>query len=188
MGRRPGFTDEQVYSWLAERLLQSPIVTVNEVSKGTGVSVGSLYHRFQSMEELLASAWLWAFRSLSEVIMSKLEVGGLRGAVHAASAVVEFSKAHRPEAILLFFVPKHYLVRDTLKGDIEQSIADARRDLDQVLSDLADTNGYGFENVEMAILTVPTAIAAKYLPENTLPESALLYVKKICRLFLQSPT
>jgi AcrR family transcriptional regulator len=63
MGRKAQFTDIEVFDWLGRHLAAAPSVTVQQVSKGTGVSVGSIYHRYGSMDGLLATAWLTAARS-----------------------------------------------------------------------------------------------------------------------------
>lgn len=187
MGRRPGFTDEQVFCWLSERLAESPTVTVQEVSKGTGVSVGSLYHRYNSMEELLAAAWLWAFRAFGDSVRTKLSFEGLRGAVHASTAVLEFANTHRAQAILVFAVPERYLVRGTLVGDIAQNVADAHRELDQAIAHYAESSGIDVVTVELGVLSVPIAVASKYLPDREIPEAAMVYAKKACRMILQTP-
>ena len=187
MGRRPGFTDEQVFSWLSERLAESPTVTVQEVSKGTGVSVGSLYHRYNSMEGLLAEAWLWAYGAFSSVVIEKLGFEGLRGAVHASASVLDFAAQNRVQATLVFAVPERYLVRCSLSGEIAERVEKARSDMEQALASFAANSGLDRETVELGVLSVPIAVASKYLPHSEIPESASVYAKKACRMILQAP-
>ena len=187
MGRKPGFTDEQVFVWLSEHLAQAPGVTVQQVSKGTGVSVGSLYHRYGSMEGLLAEAWIWAQEHFSRLIVPLLKADGERAATRAALEVLNFVNANKAAATLLFLVPERYLVRPGLDLSIMDRVAEARDLLTSAISDFAKRINHIAETVELAVLQLPASLAEKYLPHGTIPPQAELYVRKTCRMILSNP-
>ncbi len=187
MGRKAGFTDDQVFEWLAGHMAHAPGVTVQQVSKGTGVSVGSLYHRYGSMEGLLAEAWLWAHSLYLSELKETLVFDGVRGAVRSALQALHLAAANRAAANLLFIVPERFLVRDGISAELRTRVAKEKEALAAALQDYADRTDCDVETVELAVLQVPRAILQKYLPDEEVPQQADFYIRKSCRMIIFNP-
>jgi AcrR family transcriptional regulator len=98
----------------SDRLLDSAVtlaadagpqaVTMSAVARTAGAPSGSVYHRFPDRPTLLAALWLRTVLRFQEGFLAALEEDPpLRGAVAAARHVVEWSKAHPPEARVLLY-------------------------------------------------------------------------------------
>ena len=187
MGRKAGFTDDQVFVWLADHLAQAPGVTVQQVSKGTGVSVGSLYHRYGSMEGLLAESWLWAHGKYRELIEGALEHTGVRGAVRASLRGLVLTSECRSAANLLFAVPERYLVRGGIEQATATRIQKEKAAFNDALVTFAEREDFDIETIELAVIQMPKAILQKYLPFDDIPEAVSFYIKKTCRMMVTNP-
>ncbi|HXD53456.1 MAG TPA: helix-turn-helix domain-containing protein [Solirubrobacteraceae bacterium] len=77
--------------------------TVDAIAGAAGVPVGSIYHRFSSVEELLAAVWLRAVRrnqDRARAIPASLEEP-LQSAVEIALAMYDHCLAEREDTLLL---------------------------------------------------------------------------------------
>jgi AcrR family transcriptional regulator len=76
--------------------------TVGSIAAASGAPTGSIYHRFNSVDELLARVWIRAVRRSQEAILSVEERGDPREtAVEAALATYDFCLRHPDDARLL---------------------------------------------------------------------------------------
>lgn len=187
MGRKAGFTDEQVFVWLSEHLAQAPGVTVQQVSKGTGVSVGSLYHRYGSMEGLLVESWLWAHGRYRAMVETALALEGPRGAVRASLQGIDLVKDCRAAANLMFSVPERYLVRSGIEQSQLVRVKQEKKSMDAAIQAFAEREGIDFETVELAAIQMPRSIVQKYLPFDDIPDAVSFYIKKTCRMMVANP-
>ncbi len=187
MGRKSGFTDEDVFVWLADHLATAPGVTVQQVSKGTKVSVGSIYHRFGSMEDLLAEAWVWAHERYRVFMTKTLQMDGEAGALRSAVKSVRFATLDRPAAILLFAVPKRFLVRSGISATNRAKVNFENQTLADEINGYATRFGTDADSIDLAVIQVPKAIIQKYLPDEPVPAQAEVYVRKSCKVILNNP-
>lgn len=188
MGRKPGFTDEQVFVWLSGHLALAPGVTVQQVSKGTGVSVGSIYHRYGSMEGLLAEAWLWAQNRFCDHLEQQILAEGLQGGLRTAVEVLRFGTLDRAAATLLFIVPERYLVRAVDDAAVTERVSTARARQGLALEQMSKRLNLDTDTVELAVFRLPWALIAKYLPDEEIPAQAEVYVRKAARMILTHQT
>lgn len=187
MGRKANFTDEQVFGWLANHLADAPAVSVQQLSKGAGLSIGSIYHRFGSMENVLAEAWLWAYRRFSAQVIEQLAADGLAGAVKTAMRVLRFANADREAGVLLFCVPERFLLRPTVDAALLEQVAEEKAKVHAAIHDYARRFESDPETVELSVLMVPMALAQKFLPHQEIPPQAEVYVRKACRMIIAAP-
>ena len=104
MGRRARYAEAQILE--GARHVSAEIgphkLTIAKVAERTGVPVGSIYHRYGSRDEILASVWLDLVEEFQEHFLSELEAadvvgGGLAGVRGAC----EWIRHHPREARLL---------------------------------------------------------------------------------------
>lgn len=74
-------------------------VTLAAIAHVSGAPVGSIYHRFGSLDELLAQVWLRAVRRSHAALAPALATGDpVQRAVRVALAVYDFCLAEREDA------------------------------------------------------------------------------------------
>jgi len=165
MGRKAQFTDIEVFDWLGRHLAEAPSVTVQQVSKGTGVSVGSIYHRYGSMDGLLATAWLAAARSYRGGLWRPLSRGGegpmRRIGLHAG----RWAEARPALARLLFCVPERVLVRGAAGESLEAMIAKENAEFAGRVAGFVERNGLNPVRAELGLFVLPQRIVAGYVGE-----------------------
>jgi len=105
MGRLSTIKDANVYGAVGAQLAGKGAVTLQTIVAETGVSIGSLYHRYGSREGLLAQTWLDAVKSFQGGFLAALEGGDADGdesaGGRAALATPRFCRAERSRAIVL---------------------------------------------------------------------------------------
>ncbi len=77
-------------------------VTIAAIAERSGAPTGSIYHRFEGVDALLAELWLRTASRFQGGFVAALEAGcGTRGAVEAALYTPRWARAHPAEARLL---------------------------------------------------------------------------------------
>ena len=172
MGRKPEFSDEQVFGWLARHLASEPSATVHQVSKGTGVSVGSLYHRYGSLETLFARAWLWAAQGYHERTVWILGRKGPRPALRIARQVLAMARDDRDRSLILFCIPKRMLVRNGADEAVRAEISKLEADWDSALAGFAERSGLDPDRLRLVLRDLPQTVVARYFPDEEIPQTA----------------
>ena len=100
--------------------------TVEAIATAAGVPVGSIYHRFSSIDELLARLWLRAVRASQEAALAVPARAGepLHGAEDVALAMYDHCLANPADTLLLDALSRAQL--------IEGAPAELRRELEGV--------------------------------------------------------
>ncbi len=184
MGRPAGFTDDQVFAWLAGHLSQAASVTVIEVSQGTGVSVGSIYHRYGSMDDLLARAWLWAIVRQRAPLVVPLKGEGVQAAIQIALHTVRFARTDPVAATILACCPRSAFVKPGLMTDSIGEIVSHDARFEALFLAFASRSGFTPVAAELAMIRYPTCVVQMYLPAVEVPRHAELFVKKAARTTL----
>ncbi|MEU8676935.1 TetR/AcrR family transcriptional regulator [Streptomyces sp. NPDC048560] len=78
-------------------------ITVGAITKASGVSLGSLYHHFGSIDGLVAELMhRWLSRLLGQLLVALQEARTTQGAIHGlVRAYLAFVEEHRDAALLL---------------------------------------------------------------------------------------
>ena len=106
MGRRSTFSDDDVFAAVGRMLVRDGEVRMQSVVAETGVSVGSLYHRFGSREGLLARAWLDTLAAFHDRFLAALDQPGDVPITYADVTRAEQALGYRPETPLAEGVKK----------------------------------------------------------------------------------
>ncbi|MFN7498569.1 MAG: TetR/AcrR family transcriptional regulator [Hyphomonadaceae bacterium] len=75
MGRKSNFKDEDAFAAVGAALVEKGSVAIHDIVDITGISTGSLYHRFGSREGLIAATWLDAVRKFQSKFLTELMSG-----------------------------------------------------------------------------------------------------------------
>ena len=98
-------------------------VTVDRIVAASGAPKGSVYHRFSTVDDLLATMWLRAVRRSQERFLQPLTAGGdpVEAAVTAGLAIHDFAYEEPADARLLAAMRREDLVGEV--GDPALAVA-----------------------------------------------------------------
>lgn len=88
MGRDARFEREDLLLAAAGEAAMGRPVTIQALAAASGATVGSIYHRFTSREEILGEAWLLAVRSFQSAFVPALDAAATAEAGLAAALTV----------------------------------------------------------------------------------------------------
>src|SRR5581483_2694996 len=112
-------------------------LTVDAVARAAPAPVGSIYHRFGSVGELLARAWLRAVHRSQEPALALDLPAGIDAAVAVAREMYDFSVDHPEDAILLGSVRHADLMRLGLPPDVATDVVHANDEIRPLIVALA---------------------------------------------------
>ena len=138
--------------------------TIAAVRDASGASTGSIYHRFQSVDEILARAWLRAARRSQEAALAARTEDAFETVVATALAMFDFCVDSPDDAVLLTtFRRTDFLNADlapATRHEIEcvnEPIAGRIRSLSRALFGRADQPHA--ELILIAVVDLPSAFA-----------------------------
>ncbi len=151
-------------------------VTLQSVVKETGVSIGSLYHRYGSREELLARTWVDAVQSFQELVLEAFEGGGADAGERAALVTPQFCRDEWERAIVLVCCRKSEFLGDNVSEEIQGVIEGINKDISEALQRYSDQMGYDPEACQMGIVAFPLGAVRMYLPDRPVPANLDEYI------------
>ncbi|KAB2850228.1 MAG: TetR/AcrR family transcriptional regulator [Hyphomicrobiaceae bacterium] len=101
MGRKSSVHEEQVFRIVARELATTGRFTVDALRAATGLSMGSIYHRFGSREGLLAETWLNAIERFQMRFIKAVAAGTVEAGLEASLVTPRFCRSNPGQAILL---------------------------------------------------------------------------------------
>ncbi len=161
-------------------------VTVDRIVNASGAPKGSIYHRFSTVDDLLAAMWLRAVRrsqsqflgALDDVDRDPFEV-----AVAAGLAICEFARCEHADARLLAAVRREDLVARTANADLLAELAAINTPLVVGLAGLArrlfgSATKQTVEWTTCAVVDLPQGAIRRHLVGGTpIPDSALAQLR-----------
>lgn len=94
-------------------------VTVAALAKEVGAPTGSIYHRYQSREQLLAELWMDVVEAFQEGFVGSLaRANDVEGAVEAARFMTSWTREHPLEARLLLLHRRQDFVSGEWPADL----------------------------------------------------------------------
>lgn len=142
-------------------------LTMNAVAREISAPSGSIYHRFPDRAALLAAMW---FRTTGDFQRGYLDVLGdpatPAGAVRAAVWIVDWCRAHLPEAVVLqagvrTFEPEEW--PETTRTELATRDENSKRDIDKAIRLLAKETGRPADQIAFALLDLPLAAVRRHL-------------------------
>lgn len=147
----------------------SRAATVEAIAKAAGVPVGSIYHRFSSIEELLARVWLRAVRASQEAALAvPLAAGETLGDAEAlALAMYDHCLANPSDTLLLDALSRAELIAHAdqeLRAELESVNEEIERRMAQFArSVLGHADAKARNLVVLALVDLPHGFAHREL-------------------------
>jgi AcrR family transcriptional regulator len=112
--------------------------TVNAIAEASGAPKGSIYHRFASLDELLAEMWIRAVRRSQGVFIEALEQpDAMSAALDAALSIHDFAQREPADARLLASLRREDLIASVKARQIRRDLEQLNEPLVTVLESLA---------------------------------------------------
>ncbi len=184
MGRSAQFTDQQ-FVWAAQATIAEEgagALTVQKVAARAGATTGSVYHRFDSLDAIAATAWLSAAEQFQRDFAASLaaEAGSLyqivlAGALHTPA----WSRRHLVQARLLLRLDVQDLNLAPLSDPLRRRVQKLGRGLRRTLLPLArrhSQRGASEERLRLLqflLADMPLAAVKPYLKRGQKPPAAV---------------
>jgi AcrR family transcriptional regulator len=112
--------------------------TIDAIARASGAPKGSLYHRFASLDALLAEMWLRAARRAQAWFLEALRApDAMAAAVGAALSLYDFGNRERGDARLLASLRREDLIDVTSSAQQKEELAELNRPLEAAFVELA---------------------------------------------------
>jgi AcrR family transcriptional regulator len=192
MGRPARFDAEQILDAAAYIVAESgpAEATIVAIGQRLGAPSGSIYHRFESRDLLLARLWIRSVRRAQEGFISALALEDLdHAAVSAALHIPRWSRKNLSEATVLLLYRREDLAERwpaqlgrevaRLNSGVEAAMRVFTR---QVFGRVSSTN---LQKVAFALVDVPYGACRRYLVAGKPPPPAVDdLVARVCRCVL----
>ena len=172
MPRPQVHSTESILDAARDQLLESGArgLTVDAIAAASGASVGSIYHRFGSLEGLLAEMWIAAVRRCQAAVIEAIDAAPdpTEAAVRGAASMYDFAKEHPGDARLLaamrreglFEAPGSHVAREDL-ADLNAPVADRLAELSRRL--FGNAGPIALERTTFAVVDVPHGAVRRHL-------------------------
>jgi AcrR family transcriptional regulator len=128
--------------------------TLNAIADAGGVPKGSIYHRFASLDELLADMWTRAVRRSQAAFIAALdEPEPMAAAIAGALSIHDFARSEPSDARLLAALRREDLVETVGSQRVRHELAELNRPLQTALAGLAHRL-FGNQTREAVELTI----------------------------------
>jgi AcrR family transcriptional regulator len=192
MGRPAKFSTEQILDTTALLVARRglPSATIAGIAQQLGAPTGSIYHRFESRDLLLARLWIRTVRRSQQGALDALAQKDIeRAAVDTALHIVRWSRVNVDEACVLLLYRREQLAErwpeelgDELAGLNDVLVAAIRT---FVRRRFGSTTKANLEVASFALVDVPYAAVRRYLlMGKPPPRSVDDLVERTCRCVL----
>jgi AcrR family transcriptional regulator len=180
MGRRARFDSEKMLDAAAELIAEGGPgeATVAAIAARLGAPSGSIYHRFESRDLLVARLWIRTIRRAQEGFLEAIKDNDLRTAAHRAALHIPcWSRAHLEEATVLLLYRREDLAAHW-PAELGTEVTDLNRDLAAAMRAFARRR-YGrptdkaVQTVAFALADVPYGASRRYLLAGRPPPSGV---------------
>lgn len=185
MGRRSTIDDATVFAAVARQLVEAGGTTLQAIVEETGVSVGSLYHRYESREGLLARAWLDAALEFQRYFLAALQGDAADAGEQAALATPRFCRVERIRAVLLACCRRSEFLSETTPEPLRAQIESVNDGLAAEIGRFARESGHAIEACRLAIVAIPLGAVRLYLPNRPVPRKLDDYVREAYRAVMR---
>lgn len=170
MGRLSTFDDRIVVAAIGRLLAVDGQATIVAVKEATGLSTGSLYHRFGSREGMMAEAWLFAVRQFHKRIMAAFALPDPReAAIEAALATPRFCRDEADIALVLACCRPAEFLGDNTPEHLRQQIGNVNEEVSNALRQLAERIDRPLLDCQLAIVAYPLGAVRLFVPSKPVP-------------------
>lgn len=180
MGRKSSFEPGRVLAAAGAQMARAGGFTLEGLIEETGISSGSLYHRFASREGLLAEAWLDALQRFQVAFQAALD-GDVEEAILATP---RFCRAEPDAASVLACCRKAEFVGPSTSDSIRGAIDELNSSGEAALRRFARRVKKPLLACRLALIAYPLAAVRLYLPDAPAPASLDREILKVGRAAL----
>jgi AcrR family transcriptional regulator len=167
VGRPAKFTEDQILdAALAITVELGPgAVTMAAIAARLGAPVGSLYHRFNSRDLLLATLWIRCIRRFQEGFVTAAASGDIEA---AALHTPVWCRMHPDEAAVLLLYRREELAA-RWPAELGAELKDLNTRVATELTALAAAHSIDYERLAFAVVDVPYGAVRRYLTKRVTP-------------------
>lgn len=169
MGRKSSFDDRQVYAALGRGLAERGQMTIGDMCGATGLSTGSLYHRFGSREGLMAEAWLDTISAFQKRFLAALNLDDGSAGVEAALATPRFCRDEPDTALVLVCCRPSEFLTDEVSPALHAQIAHVNRKVSSAVRAFARRMDRPLLACRLALVAYPLGAVRLFLPKHRVP-------------------
>jgi AcrR family transcriptional regulator len=170
MGRHARFDREELLLAAAGEAAMGRPVTILSLAAASGATVGSIYHRFESREEILGEAWLKAVRSFqSEFVPAVDAAASVREGVKAALTVPRWSRQNPTLAGLLALRRQEDFLDERTPLALRREAAGINRFAIKVVETFAARCRRSALQCRTALIAMPYGAVRMFLPKQAPP-------------------
>mgnify|MGYP001434277011 CR=1 FL=1 len=172
MGRLSSFEDRDVYAAVGRLMAEQGQATVTALREATGISIGSLYHRFRSREGVMAEAWLYAVRTFHMRIMAAFAIDDVvQAGVQAALATPRFCRDEPDIALVLVCCRPSEFLNDQTPLSLREQLAHVNDEVGKAMVDFALRINRPLLTCRLATIAYPLGAVRLFLPNTRVPKS-----------------
>jgi AcrR family transcriptional regulator len=137
--------------------------TIGAIAAASGAPTGSIYHRFASVDELLARLWMRAMRRVQGAMLAADDP------VAAALAVYDFCLEEREDALLLASFRRDDFSGAELPDDARAELEHLNDEIDPFIARLTELHEGSRDLVLLTIRDLPYGAALPHVRDRTTP-------------------
>jgi AcrR family transcriptional regulator len=192
VGRPAKFDSEQILDTTARIVAEAGPgqATVAAIAQRLGAPSGSIYHRFESRDLLLARLWVRTVRRAQEGFVAALRLPDLeQAALEAALHIPRWSRQHLPEATVLLLYRREDLA-DRWPEALGAEVAELNKGVDAAVRDFTRRwsgrlTPASLQTVAFALVDMPYGASRRYLLAGKPPPLAVdELIVRTCRCVL----
>lgn len=171
MGRDAKFGREELLLAAAGEAAMGRAVTIQALAAASGATVGSIYHRFTSREEILGEAWLLAVRSFQQAFVPALDAAATAAdGLAAALTVPRWSRENLALASLLTLRRQEDFLDARTPQQLRREAAAINKFAMKVVATFAARTGRSETTCRMALIAIPHGAVRMFLPHAAPPD------------------
>jgi AcrR family transcriptional regulator len=154
--------------------------TVDRIVVASGAPKGSIYHRFGTLDDLLATMWLRAVRDAQSRFLAALEGDddAVTVAVAAALSLFDFAREEPDDAALLVVLRREDVARHVRSEDLGRELGTVNTPLERGVEDLTvrlrgRATRTAVEQTVLAVVDLPLGAIRRHLVDRRPPPPGL---------------
>jgi AcrR family transcriptional regulator len=181
MGRPRLHSDDTILDAARDLVLRSGArsTTLNAIAKASGAPKGSVYHRFASLNDLLAAMWIRAVRRAQGAFLEAVdEPNPTAAAVAAALSLHDFAKREPADARLLASLRREDLIEGIEAPALRRELAELNEPVQRAIAALArrlygNASAANVERTVCAVVDLPLGAIRRHLIAGSTPPRTL---------------
>lgn len=176
MGRTSQIDEAELFGVIANIMQKDGTLSMQSIVSETGISTGSLYHRFQSREAMLAEAWVDALGAFQIAFIDAMNAGPDTGE-EAALVTPRYCREFHDRALILACCQRSQFIGQDMVSEKLNACAKRNTEMSKLLKAYARETSTPLDACYLGIVHYPLAVVRHYLPNRKVPKSADSHVR-----------